>query len=178
MQQWLPIKEFYGDGVIKLKNGSLIKVLKINPINYELKSDFEKRSILNSYKAFLKNYDDDIQIIIKSNKEDISPNIQKLEKQKKIEKSLNNYFMVNIFDSYIRYIQEKNKEKLSSSKDFYIMIHSIKFSENQEENRLLDLKEKYFKIKDSLARCGNSIKEIETKEEIQEIINSFFKIIM
>lgn len=162
--------------MMKLKNGCLIKILKINPINYELKSDFEKRAILNSYKAFLKNYDDDIQIIIKSNKEDISPNIKKIEKQKEIEKSLNNYFMVNIFDSYIHYIQEKNKEKLSSSKDFYIIIRSIKFPENQEENRLLDLKEKYFKIKDSLARCGNYVDEIKSKEEIEEIIHSFLGI--
>lgn len=154
----------------------MIKILKISPINYELKSDFEKRAILNSYKAFLKNYDDDIQIIIKSNKEDISPNIKKLEKQKETEKSLNNYFMVNIFNSYINYIQEKNKEKLSSSKDFYIIIHSIKFPENQEENKLLDLKEKYFKIKDALARCGNHVQEIQSKEEMEELINSFFKI--
>ena len=176
MQDWIPIKEFYNNGIIKLKNDSFIKILKIDPINYELKSDFEKKVILNSYKAFLKNLNFDIQLIIKSNKEDISENIKKIEKQKQKEKGLNNNFMVSIFDSYIKFIKIKNKEKLSSSKNFYIIINSKKFPENQEENILLDLKEKYFKIKDSLSRCGNSVCEIKSKEELKNIIKSFFYI--
>lgn len=84
--------------------------------------------------------------------------------------------MVNIFDSYIKFIKNKNKEKLSSSKEFYIIINSKKYPENQEENILLDLKEKYFKIKDSLSRCGNSVFEIKNKEEVRNIFNSFLKI--
>ena len=106
-----------------MKEHDFIKIIKVTPINYELKSDFEKKSILNSYKAFLKNCNFDIQIIIKSNKEDISENIKKIEKQKEIEKSLNNDFILNIFDSYIKFIKNKNKEKLSSSKEFYIIIN-------------------------------------------------------
>ena len=151
-----------------------IKIIKINPINYELKSDFEKQAILNSYKAFLKNSNFDIQIIIKSNKEDISENIKKLGKQKETEKSLNNSFMVKFFDSYIKFIKNKNKEKLSSLKNFYIIINSKKIPENNEENMKIDLKEKYFKIKDSLSRCGNNVVEIKDKKEIKNIINSFF----
>lgn len=58
----------------------------MEPINYELKSDFEKNAILNSYKAFLKNCNFDVQLIIKSNKEDISENLIQLEQQKEIEK--------------------------------------------------------------------------------------------
>lgn len=82
--------------------------------------------------------------------------------------------MVNIFDSYIKYIKEKNKEKLSSSKDFYIIFNSKKFPDNQEENIFIDLKEKYFKIRDSLSRCGNNVYEIKHKKEIKNIINLFF----
>ena len=171
----MPIKEFYNNGIIKLKNNIFIKIIKINPINYDLKSDFEKRAILNSYKAFLKNCNFDIQIIIKSKQEDISKNIKEIEKQKETEKSLNNNFMVNVFDSYINFIKNKNKEKLSSSKEFYIIISSEKIPENQEEKILLELKEEYFKIKDSLIRCGNSIFEIKEKEEIKNIIKSFLK---
>ena len=51
-----------------MKNGNILKILKIEPINYNLKSDLEKKSILNSYKIFLKTCGFDIQIIIKSNK--------------------------------------------------------------------------------------------------------------
>ena len=39
-----------------MKNNKYIKILKIIPINYNLKSDLEKEAILNSYKIFLKKY--------------------------------------------------------------------------------------------------------------------------
>lgn len=130
---------------------------------------------MNSYKAFLKNCNFDIQIIIKSNKEDISEIINKLEKQKETEKSLNNNFMVKIFDSYINFVKEKNKEKLSSSKDFYLIINSKSFPENNEEKIILNLKEKFLKIKNSLSRCGNNIFEIKEKNETENIIKLFLK---
>ena len=122
----------------------------------------------------MKNCNFDIQIIIKSNKEDISENIKKLEKQKEKEKSLNNNFMVNNFDLYINFIKDKNKEKLSSSKNFYIVINSKKIPENNEENIITDLKEKYFKIKNAISRCGNNVIETKDKSEVENIISSFF----
>lgn len=124
----------------------------------------------------MKNCNFDIQIVIKSNKEDIAENIEKIEKQKKKEKDLNNNFMINIFDSYIKFLKNKNKEKLSSSKLFYIIINSKKIPENNQENIFNELKEKYFKIKDSLTRCGNSVDEIKNKKEIKNIINIFLNI--
>ena len=54
VQQWLPIKEIYDNGIIKTNKNKYIKILKIIPINYNLKSDLEKKTILNSYKIFLK----------------------------------------------------------------------------------------------------------------------------
>ena len=177
VQDWSPIEEFFNNGIIKLKNGKFIKIIKITPINYELKSEFEKRAILNSYKTFLKNCNFEIQIIIQSNKEDISKNIKKIENQIKKEKSLNNNFIVNISKLYSEYIKEKNKEKISSSKNFYIVIRSTKSQENQEKNIIeKELKEKYFKIKDSLSRCGNSVCEIKEKKEMEKIIKSFLKV--
>ena len=67
VKQWLPIKEFFNNGIIKLKNNNYVKIIKVQPINYELKSEFEKKTILNSYKTFLKNCNFDIQIIISKN---------------------------------------------------------------------------------------------------------------
>ena len=66
IQNWIPIKEICNDGIIKLRNNNYIKILKVNPINYNLKSDLEKKSILNSYKIFLKTCNFDIEILIQS----------------------------------------------------------------------------------------------------------------
>ena len=76
VQQWIPIDKICNDGIIKLKENKLIKILKINPINYNLKSDLEKEAILNSYKIFLKTCNFNIQILIQSSKVDLSDHIK------------------------------------------------------------------------------------------------------
>lgn len=52
VQEWLPVDEILENGIIKVKNKNYIKILKIIPINFELKSNLEKEAILNSYKIF------------------------------------------------------------------------------------------------------------------------------
>lgn len=176
VQNWIPIECFFENGIIKLKNNNYLKIIKVYPINYNLKSELEKKSILNSYKAFLKTCNLDIQIIIQSNKEDLSKHINKIKKQNDIENSLNNYNIVNLSQKYINFINKKNKEKNSSSKNFYILIKSQINLENKEIVIIQDLKDKYLKIKDSVSRCGNIVEEIKSKKEIEEIYFSFFNV--
>ena len=176
MQAWIPIDYFLENGIIKLKNNIYLKIIKIYPINYNLKSELEKNSILNSYKAFLKTINFDIQIIIQSNKEDLTKHINKIKKQNEKEKSLNNYNIVNLSHNYISFINKKNQEKNSSSKNFYILIKSQNNIDNSENIIIQDLKDKYLKIKDSLSRCGNIVEEIKNKKEIEKIFFSFFNV--
>lgn len=158
---------------MKTKN-KYLKILKVTPINYNLKSDLEKKSILNSYKIFLKTCNFDIQILIQSSKENLEKNIFIIKKN--IQKKENKY-LKEISENYIEYINKINSNKKSSSKNFYIII-SKKISKEKDYNESFeiiknDLKEKYFKIKECLSRCGNSVFEINNKEEILKIINSF-----
>ena len=69
------------------------------------------------------------------------------------------------------YIKEKNNLNKSASKNFYLIIKNK--TENNEENIIQELNEKYFKIKDNLLRCGNLIFECD-KNEIKKILFSFF----
>ena len=80
IQKWLPFEKILENGIIKLKNNSYIMILKIKPINYNLKSDLEKEAILNSYKIFLKTCNFDIQILIQSNKRDLTPHIKNIQR--------------------------------------------------------------------------------------------------
>ena len=174
LQEWLPIQILYEDGIVKTKDNRLIKIIKINPINYNLKSDLEKEAILNSYKIFLKTCNFDIQILIQSNKRDLTPHIKNI--QKNISQKENKY-LKEIAKEYINYINKINLNKKSASKDFFIIIsnkiNSKKDSFNSEEILKNDLKEKYFKIKECLSRSGNSVFEISTKQEIEKIFFSF-----
>ena len=169
LQEWLPFEKIMNGGNIKLKNNDYIKIIKIIPINYNLKSDLEKQGILNSYKTFLKTCNFDIQILIQSNKEDLSNHILKI--QKKIN-SENNLKLKNISEKYINFINKLNYEKNSSSKNFYIIIKN-KNNQKTEELNILDLNEKFLKIKECLARCGNDVIQINTKEELKNILYSF-----
>ena len=174
VQEWLPIEKIFEKGIIKLKDNSYIKVIKVIPINYNLKSDLEKEAILNSYKLFLKTCNFDIQIIVQSNKEDLSKHISYLNKQ--IEKEENEN-VIKLSNKYIEFIQKINKEKKSSSKNFYIVIkksHNDKKEFIQEEIIKQELNEKYFKIKECLSRCGNIVYEYDTTEEIKKIYSTFF----
>ena len=175
LQEWIPIDKIYNNGIIKLKNNKYIKILKIIPINYNLKSDLEKESILNSYKIFLKTCQFNIQILIQSTKEDLSQHIFNI--QKNISKK-ENKFLKEISQNYIQYINEINIKRKSASKNFYIITYYVNDLKQQyigtEEIIKNDLKEKYFKIKECLSRCGNFVEEINDEIEIQKLFLSFF----
>ena len=169
VQEWLPIDKIHNDGIIKTKDNKLIKILKVNPINYNLKSDLEKESILNSYKIFLKTCNFDIQILIQSSKENLDKNIQIIKNN--LEKE-NKKYLNEIAENYFEFIQKFNSIKNSSSKNFYIIISEEKINQN-EENIFQSLNEKYFKIKECLFRCGNIVQEINSKKEIKKLFNLF-----
>ena len=166
VQDWLPFKKVLDSGIILLKNNSYIKILKISPINFNLKSDLEKEAILNSYKIFLKTCNFNLQILIQSNKKDLSQNISKI---KKLNENNSKKFLV---EKYCDFIKNLNEEKNTNSKSFYILIkeENEKISTNSEKTSIQKLNEKYLKIKESLSRCGNKVEEINSREQIEKIL--------
>lgn len=172
IQKWIPIEKILEKGIIKLKKNKYIKILKVNPINFNLKTQMEKESILNSYKIFLKTCNFDIQILIQSKKEDLSKHISNINNQKINE----NKNILEYSNKYIEFIKKLNQEKKSSSKNFYIILkykNNDKELEEIEELATEDLNDKYFKIKDCLSRCGNIIVDINNKKESKNILFSF-----
>ena len=157
-------------GIIKIEKNKYIKILKIIPINFNLKTQLEKESILNSYKIFLKTCNFDMQILIQSKKEDLSNHIENIQNISQKEK---NKIIKKYSEEYIKFIKEKNNKNKSASKNIYLIIKNN--SENLEENIIQELNEKYFKIKDCLIRCGNVVQECN-KEEIKNILFSFFNL--
>ncbi len=146
--------------------------MEVTPINYNLKSDLEKDSILNSYKIFFKTCQFDMQILIQSNKEDLSHHISKIKKN--ILKK-ENKFLKELSENYIQYISNLNNNKKSSSKKFYIIIKNYPINKKEKNIEIIiqELNEKYLKIKECLSRCGNKVNVIDEKQEILKIFFSF-----
>ena len=157
---------------IKIKKNKYVKILKVIPINFNLKTQLEKESILNSYKIFLKTCNFNFQILVQSNKEDLTKHIDKIEKNLIQENNL----IQNISKKYIQYIKQLNHEKKSSSKNFYIILkckNENKEILNDEDYLIEKLNEQYFKIKECLSRCGNIVSDINNKKQIIDILFSF-----
>lgn len=175
VQNWLPFNDILENGIIKLKDNSYVKIIKVIPINFNLKSNLEKEAILNSYKVFLKTCSFDTQILIQSNKEDLSKNISKIKEKTKNEKE-----NIKILSKkYINFIKKINSDKKSSSKKFYILIKEIPQNKKQKNNYDLEkiifdkLNDKYFNIKECLSRCGNIILDVSEKDQVEKILYSF-----
>ena len=141
----------------------------VKPINFNLKSDLEKEAILNSYKIFLKTINFDFQILIQSNKEDLSHHFSQLNNiLNKEEKNIQ-----EISKKYINYLKELNNSKKSSSKNYFIIIDYKKETNNTEFYANEELNNKFLKIKEALSRCGNIVENVNEKEKIKEILSSF-----
>ena len=175
VQEWLPFKEILDNGIIELKDYSYLKILKITPINFNLKSSLEKEAILNSYKIFLKTCQEDIQILIQTKKENLNSHIYQINENLKNEKNKN---IKKITESYIKYIEQINLANKSSSKNFFILIKEKipqkEIDETSQKICINNLNSRYFKIKECLNRCGNNVIEINNKNDILNIYNSFF----
>ena len=144
IQKWFAFEEILDRGIIKINKNKYIKILKVTPINFNLKSQLEKDAILNSYKIFLKTCNFDIQILIQSKKEDLSKNILNIKENIKKEK---NKFIQEYSEKYINFIQKINNQKNSASKNIYIIIKKInskKEIKNPEEIIIQELNENYF----------------------------------
>ena len=167
-QEWLPFDKILENGII-IREKVYIKIIKVIPINYDLKSNLEKEAILNSYKLFLKTCDFNIQILIQSKKENLSKHFSNL---KEISKKENNKKIKEISEKYMNFIKTKNEENKSSSKNFYIIVKFEPENQNKEYEEINFMKtmannylsESYFKIKDSLSRCGNLVYDLNTKK--------------
>ena len=144
VQDWLPFEKILDKGIIKLKDSSYIKILKIKPINYNLKSELEKEAILNSYKNFIKSCNFNLQILIQSKKEDLSKHLKKINE-------INLY--PEIKEEYINYINSLNQNKQSSNKNFYIILKKSTTDLNNIENiAIQNLQEEFFKIKEFFSK--------------------------
>ncbi len=153
----MPIQNI-NHNTVYLKDNSYVKILEVEPINFELKSEFEQEAILMSYKKFLKSCNFDIQIVIQSQVTDIS---QYLNKVKRLRNEDDN-ILKEMADDYIDFTLQIINSKRNVSKKFYIV---IKGSENIEEN--------ISKVRDGLKACGNIVNEC-TSEEIIIIMKNCF----
>jgi hypothetical protein len=85
-QRYLPIAEIKEETVV-LKNGGLRAVLKVNSLNFNLKSEIEQQGIIAGYQGFLNTIIFPIQILVRSTRLNIDPYILNIKKRVDLQKS-------------------------------------------------------------------------------------------
>jgi len=117
-QEHIPVADIIHDMVV-YKNGGAALVLESTSLNFGLLSEMEQVAVIAGYAALLNSLNYTVQIVVRSEKKDISSYIKYLDKA---EKNIQNQKLQNIMKGYKNFIVESIRKKNVLSKKFYLTI--------------------------------------------------------
>lgn len=118
------------DGIVIMNDGSFRSVVMVKPINFDLMSAQEREGVEYSFQSLLNSLYFDIQIFVRSQKVDIRPYIEKLDK---IRSEHDNMLLAMLMDDYIGYIDALASQTNIMDKHFYIVIPFSPKTESQKQ---------------------------------------------
>lgn len=107
------------DGIVIMSDGSFRSVVMVKSINFDLMSPQEQEAVEQGYQGFLNSLYFPIQIFIRSQKVDLKPYIQKLDK---IRTEHDNMLLALLMEDYIGYIDSLSQQTNIMDKHFYLVI--------------------------------------------------------
>lgn len=107
------------DGVVIMKDGSFRAVVACQSINFDLMSEQEREGVEYSYQNFLNSLNFTIQILVRSQRVDIGPYIERLST---IRRNNDNMLLGVLMDDYINFIDILSQEANIMDKSFFIVI--------------------------------------------------------
>ena len=107
------------DSMIIMADGSYRAVVACQSINFDLMSNNEREGVEYSYQNFLNSLNFPVQILIRSQRVDIAPYIDKLAN---IRRSQDNMLLGVLMDDYIEFIALLAEEANIMDKSFYIVV--------------------------------------------------------
>ncbi len=117
-QNMLQIAEIR-DGIVIMSDGSFRSVVMVKSINFDLMSTQEQEAVEYNYQNFLNSLYFPIQIFIRSQKVDIAPYIERLDK---IRSEHDNMLLALLMDDYIGYVTALAQQTNIMDKKFYVVI--------------------------------------------------------
>jgi len=107
------------DGIVIMNDGSYRSVIMVKSINFDLMSTQEQEAVEYSYQGFLNSLYFPIQIFIRSNRVDLQPYIEKLDK---IRTEHDNMLLALLMEDYIEYIDSLSHQTNIMDKKFYVIV--------------------------------------------------------
>jgi type IV secretory pathway VirB4 component len=107
------------DGIVIMNDGSFRAVVMCQSINFDLMSPQEREAVEFSYQGFLNSLYFPIQVFVRSQKIDIRPYIEKLDK---IRSEHDNMLLALLMEDYINYMEVIAEQTNIMDKKFYLVI--------------------------------------------------------
>jgi hypothetical protein len=107
------------DGIVIMNDGSFRSIIMVNSINFDLMSSQEQEAVEYSYQGFLNSLYFPLQIFERSQKIDLQPYIDKLDK---IRVEHDNMLLALLMDDYIDYIYNLSLQTNIMDKKFYVVV--------------------------------------------------------
>jgi hypothetical protein len=107
------------DGIVIMNDGSFRSIIMVKSINFDLMSSQEQEAVEYSYQGFLNSLYFPIQIFVRSQRVDLQPYIEKLDK---IRTEHDNMLLALLMEDYINYIDQLSDQTNIMDKKFYIVI--------------------------------------------------------
>ncbi len=107
------------DSLVIMKDGSFRAVVACQSINFDLMSETEREGVEYSYQNFLNSLTFTTQILVRSQKVDIGPYIERLSK---LRRDNDNMLLGVLMDDYINFIDILAQEANIMDKSFFIII--------------------------------------------------------
>ena len=117
-QEHLPIEDIV-DSLIVYKDGGAALVLESTSLNFGLLSENEQEAVIAAYAALLNTLSFSIQILVRSQRKDISNYLDYLEKA---QQKIKNPKLEALMTGYKTFISETIKKKNVLGKRFYIIL--------------------------------------------------------
>ncbi len=117
------------DGIVIMNDGSYRAVVMVKSINFDLMSPQEQESTEYAYQGFLNSLYFPIQIFVRSQKVDLQPYIEKLDK---IRTEHDNMLLALLMDDYIGYIDQLAMQTNIMDKKFYVVIPFFPIVDSQK----------------------------------------------
>lgn len=117
-QNTLQISEIR-DGIVIMSDGSFRAVIMCKSINFDLMSPQEREAVEFSYQGFLNSLYFPIQIFVRSQRVDLRPYLEKLDK---IRSEHDNMLLALLMEDYIDYLAAIAQQTNIMDKRFYVII--------------------------------------------------------
>jgi len=117
-QEHLDILDIRDDFVV-LKSGDVIAVIEAGAVNFDLLSEREQDAMIEAYSGLLNSLSFPIQVVVRSQKLDISSYLSQLEAAEKAQKNKSLRKHIGFYHDFVKNLITKNEVL---DKDFYVVV--------------------------------------------------------